>query len=389
MSAPRLSVLMPVYNAEAYLAQAVESVLGQTYTDFEFIIVDDGSRDSSPARLAEYAARDARVVVVGNASNQGLTRSLNTALARARGALIARQDADDLSLPERFERQVAFLDAQPRVGMLATAIRVIDGAGGTRHERYFDEWLDDAALQQQLLRAFCIAHGSVMMRRAALERAGGYRPVMEPAEDQDLWLRLGEVTQLACLPEPLYHYRVHAASVSRTRNSEQTVRLAQVIESALRRRHGPQPTTEALRLAGRAHLKAALVAAAAEDLDGARQRLVQARALCPDLLDNDEPLAELLANMTAPWPAPEGLALYRLVFDELLPRTRGLDRLHARLQSRLHMREVFAGARLDEPQRVDAHLWAGVRTDPNWLRNRGVLALMARWLRRHWRRPVA
>ncbi len=128
---PRVSVLMSVYNGERFLRDSVESILGQTFTDFEFLILDDGSTDSTCEILEEYANKDARIVLVRNDRNLGLTRSLNKGLRLVRGEYLARQDADDISLPKRLEMQVKFLDAHPEVGVVGSALEIIDENGNT------------------------------------------------------------------------------------------------------------------------------------------------------------------------------------------------------------------------------------------------------------------
>ncbi|MEP7357844.1 MAG: glycosyltransferase, partial [Anaerolineales bacterium] len=246
MTAPRVSVLMPVYNGGEYLAAALDSILSQSLAELELVAVDDGSTDGSAGLLATRAAGDPRLVIVTNPRNLGLTHSLNRGLAVCRGAYIARQDADDLSAPGRLARQAEYLDAHAEIGVLATAIAIVDADGGVRRERYFEDKLTNAELQAGLLVDYCIGHGSVMMRRQALDAVGGYDAAMEPAEDHDLWLRLAEVTQLACLPDALYSYRHLGTSVSRTRRSQQVLRVAQAIENALRRRCGPAPSADQL-----------------------------------------------------------------------------------------------------------------------------------------------
>lgn len=368
MPVPRISVLMTVYNGRRYLDEAVQSVLGQTMADFEFIIVDDGSTDETRPMLEAYAAQDSRLVLLYNEANMGLTRSLNKALGRAQGEYVARQDADDISRPERFDQQVAFLDSHPEVGVLSTVVELIDENGQTRQPRYFEGLETNEALQQQLLDDFCVAHGSVMARRTCYQAVGGYDPAMEPAEDHDMWLRLGEITQLASLPDPLYRYRLHGTSVSKTRRNQQVLRLAQVIENALRRR------SQDLTPAARAYLRAAIVAGDSADLPGAKERLAHALQLRSTLLDSDEPLAGLLLDYSTPLPVEEGLALYRTLFREVLPHTGRLNRLHRRLISRLHMRQVFAG------EEVGVHLRPAIQHDPSWLLNRGVMAILVRSL---------
>ncbi len=234
---PTVSVLMPVYNAARYLAEAVESILGQTFADFEFLIVDDGSTDRSRAILERYAARDGRIRLTSR-PNTGHTVALNELLDLARGELVARMDADDVALPERLARQVDYLRAHPDVVCIGTAVHFIDAAG--RFLRDGHPGMDHEAIQERALAGDCpLNHPSVMMRRAALEAVGGYHPESEPAEDLDLWLRLGEVGLLTNLPDVLMKYRQHTESFSEQHQRLQLERSAAAVLDACQRRGIP------------------------------------------------------------------------------------------------------------------------------------------------------
>lgn len=218
MSAPTVSVVMSVYNGEAFVDQAVDSILAQTYGDFEFIIVDDGSTDRTRSILEGYT--DPRIVPLRNERNIGLTRSLNRALHVARGAYIARQDADDASLPQRLERQVAYMDAHTNVGLLGCACSRVTANGqrlGTSKPM-----TDNASLQKALLSSNRFFHGAVMFRQICTEDTEGwYRQDLRYAQDYELWLRLSEAWDVANLPEVLYRYREHEAMVSAYYGEEQ------------------------------------------------------------------------------------------------------------------------------------------------------------------------
>jgi glycosyltransferase involved in cell wall biosynthesis len=207
---PAVSVLMPVYNARRYLAEAVESVLAQSFGDFELIALDDGSTDRSASVLHQYAARDPRVRVVSR-ENRGLVATLNEMIAMARGDLLARLDADDVAMPERFAVQVAYLRDHPDIICIGTRVRFIDEAGRFLHEGH--PAMDHDQIQELALKGQCpLAHTSVMMRRDPVAAVGGYRDEMEHAEDTDLWLRLGEVGRIVNLPDALVKYRLHDRS---------------------------------------------------------------------------------------------------------------------------------------------------------------------------------
>ena len=236
-SMPTVSVLMPVYNAEPYLAEAVESILGQTFADFELLIVDDGSTDRSRGMLERYAARDGRIRLRSR-PNTGYTVALNELLDMAGAELLARMDADDVALPQRLARQVDYLGAHRDVVCVGTAVHFIDAAG--RFLREGHPGMDHEEIQHRALAGDCpLNHPSVMMRRAAVQSVGGYHPEFQPAEDLDLWLRLGEVGRLTNLPEVLLRYRQHARSFSEQYQRLQLERSAAAVLEACRRRGIP------------------------------------------------------------------------------------------------------------------------------------------------------
>ncbi len=239
----RLSVLMPVRNGMPYLAEALDSILDQTFTDFELLVVNNGSRDGTIEHLRRRNDPRIRVLSPGNI---GLARALNIGLAQAKGRYVARHDADDRSAPNRFARQVAFLDANPGTAVLATCVKFVDEHGDEVSDAWtatIREQQDPAQTPQQIFAMMpltcCIAHGSVMMRTSVALGAGGYNPATVPAEDYDLWLRLLPDHAIAKLPDRLYDYRVHGDQSSSSRRSEQQART---IEAKLRyvRRQMPE-----------------------------------------------------------------------------------------------------------------------------------------------------
>lgn len=216
---PMLSVVMPVHNGGDLLTAAVDSVLGQTFADFELIAVDDRSTDGSRRALEEYALRDHRVRVVSSAA-PGFVGAVMTGIRLAAAPWIARMDADDVSSPERFERQMKFIESHPDVDVVGTAVQVIDPVGSPISVIRYP--LDDALIKMTLRAATAFAHGSVVMRRDVLLAVGGYDTAFFPAEDYDLWCRLasGGAT-LANLDDPLYLYRLSEAGVSRVMSEHQ------------------------------------------------------------------------------------------------------------------------------------------------------------------------
>jgi GT2 family glycosyltransferase len=204
---PQISVVLPVYNSDAYLRAAVASIVSQSFGDFELLAIDGGSADESMRILAEFAQGDARIRIVRQ-SGRGLVAALNEGIALARGAFVARMDADDISLPERFARQVEFLRRNPDIAVVGSAMTLIDAAGQPVRDIVYPQ--EPAEVARALERGSALAHPAVMMRRDAVQRAGGYRAVFEFSEDYDLWLRLSEQSLLANLPDKLLLYRHHA-----------------------------------------------------------------------------------------------------------------------------------------------------------------------------------
>lgn len=218
MAEPRVSVLMAVKDGADTVAEAMDSILGQTLTDIEFIVVDDGSTDHTPVVLKGYD--DARIMWIRNERSQGLTQSLNRALARARGTFIARQDADDRSLPERLERQVEFLEEHTDVGLLGTAYHVLDETGARQEIQCHPT--GDHGIRWQMLfhNAFC--HTSVMFRSKLFNDNGlRYNETVTYSQDYDLWARAMEVTRGGNLDTPLVELRLHESSISATKRASQ------------------------------------------------------------------------------------------------------------------------------------------------------------------------
>ena len=259
--APVVSVIMPVRNAAAFLEAAIDSILMQTERDFEFLIVDDGSDDATPALLARHAARDPRIRAITR-PRQGLVAALNLLLAEARGALVARMDGDDIALPHRLARQVQALRDRPDLVLVGSAYAVIDRAG--RELRRPPVAADSADIAARLRDANCIAHPTVMMWRDAVRPAGGYRAAFRHAEDYDLWLRLAEQHALGAVDEVLLHYRQHSGQVS-VQDVEQRILSELGAAAAARARRAGRGDPAAGLLADRNLLRRAGMDAAAID----------------------------------------------------------------------------------------------------------------------------
>ncbi len=214
----RISVVMSVYNGERYLAQAINSILNQTYTDFEFIILDDCSTDSTTQILQTYT--DTRLKIVRNPQNLGLTKSLNLGLQMAQGDYIARQDADDISMPTRLAEQVEFLDAHPEIVLVSGNIEQIDADGkkiGFLNRAAPSDWVR----WYMLFYNHVSGHSQVMFRRAAALQVGGYNEERRYSQDYELWLKLLTLGEIAMLPRTWLQWRTHGANISTQKFAEQ------------------------------------------------------------------------------------------------------------------------------------------------------------------------
>jgi len=211
---PKISVIMPVYNAEKYIGEAIESIRNQTFANFEFIIIYDLSFDNSLKIINNYS--DSRIRIIENKKRIGLVKSLNKAVKCARGEYIARQDADDISLPDRLELQLEFLEKHPKVALIGTGIYVIDKNGDVTEKRIMHP-----NPKKSLLKGNRFIHGSVMFRKAVIDEFGAYNELFKNSEDYELWLRLSQKYEINNLALPLYKLRAHSSSISAAKIEEQ------------------------------------------------------------------------------------------------------------------------------------------------------------------------
>lgn len=211
---PQVSIILPVYNAQSYLRESIDSILAQSFEDFELIIVNDGSTDDSLGIISSYA--DKRIILI-NQENAGLPISLNRAIRVSKGQYLGRQDADDVSSPNRLEEQVAYLDAHPQCALLGTWADIL--VENTSTDRGLNHPHLNGDIQMKLLFFNCFVHSSVMIRKIALEKSGLYPedPEKFPPEDYDLWLRIAKYFEVANLPKPLLQYRELPSSISRSK----------------------------------------------------------------------------------------------------------------------------------------------------------------------------
>lgn len=242
---PAISVAMSVYNGAPFLPAAIESILGQSFGDFEFLILDDGSRDGSLAIAQGYAAADARIRII-HRENRGLIVSLNELLTAARAPIIARMDADDIAMPDRFAQQIAFLTANPDYGVVGSMRVNIDEQGAVMAQGGPAYATDHAAFIAGIGSGSLLCHSAVMMRKNLAQSVGGYHAAFKHCEDLDLWLRMANITQICSLPEPLIHYRLSDDQVSKRHVVEQHVGAAFALAAYRERAAGRADPTATL-----------------------------------------------------------------------------------------------------------------------------------------------
>lgn len=239
-AAATVSCVMTVFNSRAYLRETLDSVLAQSFSNFEFVIIDDGSTDGSTEILRNYAGHDSRIRLTSR-PNTGIVTAANEGLSQARGEFLARIDSDDVAEPTRFEKQVAYLRAHPDCVAVGSRLLLIDPYGSPLEVT--DHKLSHEEIESELLSGsgWAISQPSIMMRRAIVVELGGYRRQFEASEDLDLSLRLAERGRLANLPEPLLKWRRHLGSVNHTRADRQDRNADQIIRETLARRGLPVP----------------------------------------------------------------------------------------------------------------------------------------------------
>ena len=370
MTAPKLSVLMPVHNGERHLRQTVASILAQTWADFEFIIVDDGSTDSTFDLLANFAEQDSRIQLLRNETNLGIVGSMNKLFRLARGTYVNRHDSDDISMPERYGQQVAYLDANPQVGMVTSQVEIIDAQGAPLDLDMYSGPTDNETIQQELLLRCPICQTSVMFRRALLDVTGLYDAMLEPAEDYDLWLRMAEITQITRLPGPLCQYRYHTESITHRRSGTQFRHTAEALENTATRRFGTDTPGSLHKCIALYYAWSAERLCKSDDLDWARECLIRALLHCPDIF--------VSGSVLLPMPNMEARIEFAETLFRALPHLPDKARVRSRFLASLRLKEIFEamGQGITEP--IDSNIWPALWSDPRWLLNRGVLVIAIR-----------
>lgn len=239
MTRPLVSVVMVVRDVERFLSEAVESILNQSFREYEFVIVDFGSRDKSKAILAACAAGDQRIRP-HEIPACGLVEARIAACSLARGRYLAVMDADDVSLPDRLLHEVEFMERHPEVGVVGGAAEWIDATGRPMWTLHFPQ--GDQDIKAELASGSPFTHAAVLIRRETFDLAGGYRRIFSRSHDYDLWLRLAEQRSSANLEEVVVKYRIHSHQVSLSERKQQTLcKLAAQVSCAFRKRGEQDP----------------------------------------------------------------------------------------------------------------------------------------------------
>jgi glycosyltransferase involved in cell wall biosynthesis len=253
MPAPAISVVLPVRNGQAFLDEAIRSIRAQSFGDFEFIVVDDGSDDATAEIARRHAADDPRIRIIAQAP-AGIVAALNRGIETASAPLIARMDADDIAMPRRLERQLEALSRDPSAAVIGSSFVVIDRMGRDLRSVHMPTRPDE--IRAKLEESNCIAHPTVLMRRDAVLGVGGYRRAFLHCEDYDLWLRLAEKHGLLNIDEPLLRYREHAGQLTWGGVEQRILSVLAAGISARRRQAGEVDPAEGVERIERHHLRA-------------------------------------------------------------------------------------------------------------------------------------
>ena len=236
---PLISVVMPVYNADQYVAESIRSILDQTYKNFEFIIVDDASNDSTSRIINDFKKNDKRIILITNKGNLGVTKSLNIALAKASGKYVVRMDADDWSYPERFKFQVELMEKNPEVVVSGSYVEVCDSNLKTKYVRKYHR--NDTEIRKHIFRYSPFAHPATIWKTDILKKER-YNETLTTCQDYELYFRVGKIGKFMNLDKPLLKLRLHNRSVSAVQNDLQWKNTVLIRFNAVLM-HGYQMTT--------------------------------------------------------------------------------------------------------------------------------------------------
>ena len=228
----KISVIMSVFNNEEYLNESIESIVNQSYKNFEFIIIDDASFDKSSEILKDWSNKDRRVKIITNEENIGLTKSLNKAIKIAQGEYIARQDGDDISLPQRLEKQIIFLEKHPEIKILGTFGYIIDKHGEILGKEILSTSFQE--IKSKLIERNPFIHTSVMIKKEIIERVGVYNDKFKTSQDYELWVRILRIAKGENMPLLLVKKRYHVNMISIKKDKEQLIDMIYIQKQAIR-----------------------------------------------------------------------------------------------------------------------------------------------------------
>ncbi len=291
----KVSVLMPVYNSEKYLNKAIDSILGQTFENFEFIIIDDCSTDNSLKIIESYT--DKRIKLLKNDVNCGICKTLNKGLLHCTGEYIARMDSDDISSCQRFEKQVKYLDENPHVGVVGSSITIIDENDREQRVSHFSDSVEN--MRVDMFFACGVAHPSTMIRKDAFDNAGGYDHDFSGVEDHEMWCRILDKYQIVSLRETLLKYRVHEKQITQN-PSPQLLEKVKVMKRRQVKRISAELTEDEFlayfdSCCGRGRVEYKYVS----DLNNAFEKVIKANSVCKYY--NEDILKCTMANIIMGW----------------------------------------------------------------------------------------
>jgi GT2 family glycosyltransferase len=378
VGAPKISIIIPCYNHGCYLGQAIQSVLDQTYSDVEVIVVDDGSKDTTADVVRGFD--DLRLRYLWQ-ENRGLSSARNAGILASQGVYVAFLDADDWFLPHKLESQVDFLETHPTVGLVVSGWTEVDGQGRTLRTVAPWHWKPELGLVDCVMGHPMVIH-AVLIRRYWLDTVGLFDEGLSAIEDGDLYLRLlAAGCQFAWLPEIVCCYRLHTGNMSRNASRMRQNRLA-VLDKLYARADLPENVL-AMRASAYAlaHVHAAARAFGAQAWPQARQDVVQAIELDAGLLQGQpcRLITELLSWADSRMLGDESAYLGALL-EHLPALVPDLKRQSYKAVASRYMGQVFEAYRLGKWDRVVPYLSRALRLDPSWLLNRGVMSITVRAL---------
>lgn len=375
---PCISVVLPAYNAGIYISAAVESILSQSFTDFELLVIDDGSTDNTAEVVNEFS--DPRVRLVRNRTNIGLVASLNRGIDESRGRFIARMDGDDLSLPDRLMLELELLTSDPDLGVVSCGYEKFQDSSSIL-ERILLPPIDTEIRRDLYCKSHVFCHAAALIRRKALEGVGGYRREWFPVEDRDLWLRVMEKWKGANVGKVLYKVRKHESSVcSRNSKLQSELVITSTIE-ALHRRYAPPSVS--MQVSKAAWSRGALFAAFGLAMQEQTDRITAyfSEAIQLDQAAARQSFEELLLDRIAIYmhnydaDVTGALALSRRVFATLPSEWADLRLLQPKIEGRIHEIAAFHFANSGEKQRARAEARRALLCSRHCFRNRGLLKL--------------